>query len=179
VKRLGLIAVLAVSLVGFSASAALATGTPTFNAAAAPTGTHVQTGSPSCSFVPAGSTNVVCSTYELAGVGNTNATATLVATYTATVDCRNHGGNVVESHAGTFSAAATTGSLSPQNGRLTVPSLTATTPTASQFIAQQTCPNPNWTAEVRGGDAGITFVSSLYTLTFAGFTGAYITIVDP
>src|SRR5215217_2024267 len=135
-------------VVGLSASSALATGTPVFNPAAAPQGTHVQTGTPSCSFVD-GTQNVTCSSFELAGVGNVDATATLVATYTATVDCRNKGGNVVESHAGTFTATSTSGEISPVNGRLTVPSLTATAPTAAEFLAQQTCPNPNWTKEIR------------------------------
>ena len=164
-------------LVGFWASVAQAAGTPVFNPAAAPQGTHVQTGTPSCSFVT-GTQNVTCSSFELAGVGNVDATATLVATYTATIDCRNRGGNVVESHAGTFTATSTSGAISPVNGRLTVPSLTATAPTEAEFLAQQTCPNPNWTKEIREGTT-ITLVSSVYTVTFEGFTGAYITIIDP
>src|SRR5215218_8327233 len=97
-RRIGIIAVLSLLVTAFAAVPALATGEPVFNAAAAPQGTHVQTGTPSCSFVE-GTQNVTCSSFELAGVGNVDATATLVATYTATVDCRNKGGNVVESHA--------------------------------------------------------------------------------
>jgi hypothetical protein len=173
-----MIGVLSMLLVAFSASGAQATGTPTFNPAAAPSGTHVQRGTPSCSFGP-GAQDVTCSSYELAGVGNTNATANLTATYSATVDCRNNGGNVVAVKACTFTASNSTGQLSPKNGRLTVPSLTVTAPTESQFLAQQTCPNPNWTPEVRGGAAGITLASSMYTLSFAGFQGAFITIIDP
>jgi hypothetical protein len=172
-KLLGLSAVLAA--VAFPA-AAQATGTPTFDPAAAPQGTHVQTGTPSCSFGP-GALDVTCSTYELAGVGNTNATATLTVTYTATVVCINNGGKPSDGqHQGTFSASSSTGSLSPENGRLTVPSLSVTAPTEEEFLAQQTCPNPNWTPTIPGG---ITLSSSVYTLTFEGFTGAYITIVDP
>jgi long-subunit fatty acid transport protein len=176
-RRIGIVAVLATLLMALSASAALAAGTPIFNPAAAPQGTHVQTGTPSCSFVT-GTQNVTCSSFELAGVGNTDATATLSATYTATVDCRNRGGNVVESHAGTFTATSSSGELSPVNGRLTVPSLTVTAPSEADFLAQQTCPNPNWTKEIREGTT-ITLVSSVYTVTFEGFTGAYITIIDP
>jgi hypothetical protein len=64
------------------------------------------------------------------------------------------------------------------NGRLTVPSLTATAPSEAEFLAQQTCPNPNWTPEIQAGTT-ITLVSSVYTVTFEGFSGAYITIIDP
>src|SRR5918995_4905690 len=106
-RKIGIIAVLSLLVTALAAVPALAAGTPVFNDAAAPSGTHVQTGSPSCAFVT-GTENVTCSTYELAGVGNTNATATLTATYSATVDCRNRGGNVVESHSGTFTATSTT-----------------------------------------------------------------------
>jgi hypothetical protein len=176
-KRLGFIAALAMMLVAFSASAALAAGTPTFNPAAAPSGTHVQTGAPSCAFGP-GPLDVTCSAYELAGVGNTNATATLTAQYSATIDCRNNGGNVVAVKTGTFTAGPVTAELSPKNGRLTVPSLTVTAPSEEAFLAQQTCPNPNWTPEIQEGTT-ITLVSSLYSLHFAGFTGDFITIIDP
>jgi hypothetical protein len=114
----------------------------------------------------------------LAGVGNTNATATLTAQYSATIDCRNNGGNVVAVKTGTFTAGPVTAELSPKNGRLTVPSLTVTAPSEEAFLAQQTCPNPNWTPEIQEGTT-ITLVSSLYSLHFAGFTGDFITIIDP
>src|SRR5215207_3933059 len=141
-RKLGIIAVLSLLVTAFAAVPALAAGTPVFDPAAAPTGTHVQTGTPSCSFVT-GTQNVTCSSYELAGVGNTNATATLVATYTGTVDCRNNGGKIVAVKTETFDATSTTGMLAPENGRLTVPSLTATAPTVEEFEAQAECPNPN------------------------------------
>jgi hypothetical protein len=175
-KRLGIVAVLATLLMALSASAALATGDPVFNPAAAPQGTHVQTGTPSCAFAADGLT-VVCSSYELAGVGNTNATATLETTYSATINCTNRGGELVEVHSQDVTTSTTTGQLSPKNGRLRVPSLTSDTPTAAEILAQADCPNPNWTPSVQPGS--ITLESSVYTLTFAGFTGAYITIVDP
>ncbi len=140
-------------------------------------GTHLQTGTPSCSFASDGLT-VVCSSYELAGVGNTNATATLETTYSATVDCRNRGGNIVEVKAQVETVPSSTGQLEPKNGRLTVPSLTsAPVPTAAEFAALAVCPNGNWTKITRTDT--IALESSVYTLTFAGFTGAYITIVDP
>jgi hypothetical protein len=63
------------------------------------------------------------------------------------------------------------------NGRLIVPSPTATAPTEAEFQARATCPNPNWTALVLAGS--IRLVSSVYTVTLEGFTGAFIMIVDP
>ena len=146
----------------------------TINPAAAPTGTHLQTGTIGCS-VDETTLLVTCTSFELAGVGNTNATATLTATYTATVQCRNNGGQIVEVKSQVKTAPVTTGSLSPKNGRLTVPELTSSpVPTAAQFEALATCPNGNWTKELLGGT--ITLSSYTYTLHFAGFTGDYITI---
>jgi hypothetical protein len=159
---------------------ALATGmsaaqaATTINPAAAPTGTHLQTGTIGCS-VDSTTQLVTCTTFELAGVGNTNATATLTATYTATVQCRNHGGQIVEVKSQVTTAPTSTGKLEPKNGRLTVPQLTSgPVPTAAQFEARATCPNGNWTKELLGGT--ITLSSFTYTLHFAGFTGDYIKI---
>jgi hypothetical protein len=147
----------------------------TFNPAAAPTGTHVQSGTPSCS-LSGGVVN--CSSYELAGVGNTNATATLNSNYSATVQCRNHGGQIVEVKSQVTNVPSTTGQLSPKNGRLTVPSLTSSpAPTDEQFEAQATCPNGNWTKETL--ESSIALTSFTYTLDFAGFTGHFITITGP
>jgi hypothetical protein len=93
---------------------------------------------------------VTCPTtaFELAGVGNTNAEATLTATYSATVQCRNRGGQIVEVHSQTITTTSTSGTISPENGRLTVNPITTTAPTAAEFEAQATCPSPNWTAEI-------------------------------
>ena len=174
-KRLALVVAAALLMLGFAPTAAYAAITTTIDPSAAPTGTHVQTGTPTCTVTGLA---VTCSTYELAGVGNTNAIGSLTATYTATVQCRNHGGQIVEVKSQVTGATATTGSLSPKNGRLTVPSLSSSpVPTAAQFEAQATCPNGNWTKELLGGT--ITLSSFTYTLHFAGFTGDYITITGP
>jgi hypothetical protein len=161
----------------FFTTTAQAAITTTFDATAAPTGTHVQTGTPSCSVDP--STQLVtCSSYELAGVGNANATGSLTTVYSATVQCRNHGGQIVDVKSQVTTAPTSTGSLSPKNGKLTVPSLSSSpVPTASQFEAQATCPNGNWTKELLGGT--ITLTSFTYTLHFVGFTGNFITITGP
>jgi hypothetical protein len=167
-----LLAVGAVAAFPAGASAAITT---TFNPAAAPSGTHVQTGTPTCTV---SGLLVSCSTYELAGVGNTNATATLRASYTATVNCRNHGGQIVPVKATAQSVPTTTGQLEPKNGRLTVPALNSgPVPTAAQFEALATCPNGNWTKEIVPGSR--TLSSFTYTLHFTGFTGNYITITGP
>ena len=174
-KRLGFIAVMAMMLVAFSAAAASAA--TTINPAAAPTGTHLQTGTIGCT-VNSTTLLVTCSSYELAGVGNANATGSLVATYSATVDCTNNGGKLVPVKSTAQTAPTTTGSLTPKNGRLLVPSLNSgPVPTAEQFFAAATCPNGNWTKSLAGGS--ITLSSFTYTLHFAGFTGDYITITGP
>ena len=168
-RVLFLLAVPFAAVIVFSAAASAAT---TVNPANAPTGTHVQTGTPGCA--ANSSLNVNCSSFQLAGVGNTNARADLSATYSATVVCINGGQNPSDSqHQGAFTASASTGQLSPKNGKLTVPSLSATAPTEEQFLAQQTCPNPNWTPKLAGA---ITLSSFTYTVQFVGFSGPYITI---
>jgi hypothetical protein len=176
-RKFGIIAVLSLLLVAMTAVVAQAAITTTINPAAAPTGTHFQTGTATCS-VDATTQLVTCSSYELAGVGNANATGALDTEYTATVQCRNHGGQIVDVKSQVETAPVTTGSLSPKNGRLEVPSLTSSPlPTAADFEAQATCPNGNWTKELLGGT--ITLSSFEYTLTFAGFTSPYITITGP
>lgn len=179
IRRIGIVGGLPMLIVALFATAAWAAQTTTINPANAPTGTHFQTGTATCS-VDATTLLVTCSSYELAGVGNANAVGSLQASYTATVQCRNRGGQIVEVKSQVTGAARTTGSLSPKNGRLAVPSLTsAPVPSAAEFEAQATCPNGNWTKELLGGT--ITLSSFTYTLTFAGFSGPYITITgnDP
>ena len=174
-KRLGLIAVLATMVVGLTASGASAS-TTTFNAAAAPTGTHLQTGTIGCTVDS--SQLVTCSAYELAGVGNADATATLDANYTATVQCRNHGGQIVEVKSQAEARPTTTGRLRPKNGRLDVPILqSGPVPSAQDFEAMATCPNGNWTKELLDGTVALS--SFTYTLHFTGFTGNYVTITGP
>jgi hypothetical protein len=169
-KRLGFISAFLLLLIGLSGPATAAT---TINFGNAPTGTHLAGGTqPSCTL--SGGV-VTCGSYQLAGVGNTNASASLSATFSATVDCRNHGGQVVESHSQSTSVSSTTGDLSPKNGKMTVPSLSsAPAPTQAQFTALATCPNPNWTPEVRSGTIALTGFT--YTLTFAGFSAPAISI---
>jgi hypothetical protein len=174
-RRLALlILALVVAMLGFTTSASAAI-TTTVNFANAPTGTHFQVGTASCSM---NGLVVTCSGFELAGVGNTDAVASLDVTYAATVQCRNHGGQIVEVHSQNVTVSSSTGTIEAKNGRLAVPELTsAPAPTAAQFEALATCPNPNWTTEVLA--SSIRIASFRYTLTFVGFANPAITITGP
>jgi hypothetical protein len=175
-RRAGVITALVTPLVALSASVALAavspgTYTPTsgsFNTANAPGSSHLTSGSPSCTVNANRSIN--CSAYVLGGVGHTNATVSLSASYSATIDCTNNGGNLVESHTSNFSATSSAAVASTKNGQLSVPAQSV----SGISSAPQVCPNPNWTPSIRGGT--VTLNSFTYTLTFAGFTSPYITI---
>jgi hypothetical protein len=163
------IGVVAALLVAVSAAA-----TTTTNPANAPNGTHYKSGTAGCAV---SGTTVTCNQFTLAGVGNTDVTGTLSVTYSATVVCINGGGNPSDSqHQGTFSTSSSTGPLQPKNGNVTVTPLSRSAPSESEFLSQQTCPNPNWTPTVPGG---ISLQSYTYTVQFTGFPGPYITITGP
>jgi hypothetical protein len=153
-----------------------ASGVTTLDAGGTPSGGHIQTGSPVTCVVEL-DLDVICSgngPYEISGLGNTNGTATLTVDYSATVNCTNKGGNLVEVKSHVTDAGATTGNLRTKNGRLTVPVLTGSTPTDEEFEDQADCPNGNWTPSVAPGDP--TLESFEYDLTFAGFGTAAILI---
>src|SRR5437763_11784204 len=71
----------AIAAAAFPASAGATQSTST-NPANAPQGTHYKSGTATCS-VNSNTGSVTCSRYTLAGVGNTNVTANLSATYSA------------------------------------------------------------------------------------------------
>lgn len=158
------------ALFAMFALAGPASAATTINPSAAPSGTHLQTGSIGCTD---NGTTVTCSTYELAGVGHANAVATLDATYSATVTCTNHGGKLVPVKTQTTTSSSSGTLTSTKNGRLSVPALSSTAPSSQQFLGQATCPNGNWTKNLSGS---VELVSFTYTLHFVGFTGDYITI---
>jgi hypothetical protein len=178
-KRVGIITALSAVLVAVSASVALAvtpgTYTPTsdsFNAANAPGSSHLTSGTVQC--VVDSALNVNCSPYVLGGVGHTNADVLLSASYSATINCTNHGGNLVEVHTTTFSTTSGGTVKSSKNGQLSVPS-----ESANPFSAPQVCPNPNWTPSIAPGT--LVLETFTYTLTFEDFSSPYITITasDP
>jgi hypothetical protein len=174
-KRLGIITALLTLLMAVSAGVALAAVAPgtytpnadSFDPANAPGSSHLTSGSPSCTVNA--NLSIDCSAYVLGGVGNTNANVSLTASYTATIDCTNHGGNLVESHTSDFSASNSATLTPSRNGQLRVGARSV-----SPFSAPQVCPNPNWTPSIRPGT--LVLNSFTYTLTFVGFPNAYITI---
>jgi hypothetical protein len=171
-KSLGLI-VAALFAVAITSSIALAAITTTIDPANAPSGTHLQTGAIGCT-VASNNLDVSCTLFELAGVGHTNAVVTLTATYTADVTCSNKGvnpQNAVEAQGATFTDSTSTPLTSSKNGRLTVPAQSASFPGTTS----SPCPNGNWTATFTNK----TLQSFTYTLTFDGFSAAYITITGP
>ncbi len=182
-KRLGIITALLTLLMAVSASVALAAVSPgvypaTFDYTQAPTGTHLATGTTETDVTctVSATLSVTCPTtnFDIAGVGHANATELLSTVYSATIDCRNHGGSVVETHSQSALVTAGPTTLRAKNGRLTTQTQTANAPTDQQLESQATCPNPNWTAEVRPGTKVLS--SFVWTVKFDGFSGAFITI---
>jgi hypothetical protein len=179
-RRIAIITALSMLVLGLWASAAFAAVQPgtylptadSFNPANAPGSSHLTSGSPSCTVNP--DLSITCSPYVLGGVGHTNATVSLTASYSATINCTNHGGNLVEVHSTTFTTGPTQTLTSSRNGQLSVPA-----ESASPFSAPQVCPNPNWTPSIAPGT--LVLNSFTYTLTFEGFSSPYITITatDP
>jgi glycerol uptake facilitator-like aquaporin len=172
---LALTVLLAVGMTALSASVALAqvaagTYPGSVVSANAPGSSHLASGTIAC--VVEVDLDVVCSAYVLGGVGHTNAAVSLAATYSATIDCTNHGGNLVESHTSEFTDSSTAAVASTKNGQLSVPERSA-----SPFSAPQVCPNPNWTPSIRAGT--LVLEEFTYTLTFAGFTSPAVTISEP
>jgi len=135
----------------------------------APSGTHLKSGSETCHCNPDGS--VTCDSFQLCGVGNTNANALLTSSFTATVQCQNKGGQIVDVKTQAVSKSASANALAPKNGCLTVPPLSTTRPTDQEFKNAATCPNPNWTKVLEGGTVSDSYS---FTLTFAGFSCPYV-----
>jgi hypothetical protein len=174
--RLLPLAMVLVAAVAFpaAASANVAPGTysATLNSANAPTGAAKPSTPPTCTVNQ--NLTISCNSYTLGGVGHTNATVSLTANYTATIDCTNKGGNLVEVQAVPFSSTSTATVSSTKNGQLSVPAQSA-----GPSPLPNVCPNGNWTPSIRPGT--LVLRSFTYTLTFAGFTSPYITIsaTDP
>jgi hypothetical protein len=158
--------VLAVLLVAFSASVALAVT----NFDNAPSGAHYRQGSaePVCTSTTTpttGAITVSCTETRIAGVGNTNADLSLTVEGTANFVCHNPGNdNIVEPHSDSVSDSTSTTLAPSRNGTLVVPQQTVTI-SPEDAAAQFECPNPNWREEF----TGFSDLSFTYSLTFAGF----------
>jgi hypothetical protein len=165
-RKFGIIGVLSLIMVALAAVPALAAVFPEN----APQGTHLQRGAIGCTVNA--DLSVDCSSFQLAGVGNTDADVSLVANYTAIIDCNNPGNNrnnPIESHTADFSSEDVFTATSSKNGRLTVRAAEA-----DPAEAGQVCPNPRWTPEIREGTLELTDFT--YSVTFAGFEDPYILI---
>lgn len=179
--RLLPLAMVLVAAVAFPAVAgAVVPGTytqPGFNSANAPSGTHLATGSATPTCTVDSNLNISCNSYTLQGVGHTNATLNLAATYNETVQCTNGGNNTVVAQQQTASAGPITVTPSSKNGSMTVPATGVTAPVVGTTSKGSPCPNRNWTATV----LDVTLHSFDYTLTFDGFTkpAVEITATDP
>ena len=164
------LALFAALLISFATGMSAAQAETNFDNA--PQGAHYTKGSgePVCTL---NNLTVTCTGTEIAGVGNTNATVTLAVTSTFTGECQNPGSKdkvvdpFTESDTNTTSEVVT----STKNGRLNVPAQSETGESSAEFLADFTCPNPNWTPVVSG-----VAISYVYTLTFAGFTEPAIEI---
>jgi len=128
-RRLGIFTALLTLLTAVSASVALAQVAPgtypsncgSFDPANAPGSSHLSSGTPSCTVN--NDLSIDCSAYVLGGVGHTNATVGLVASYSATIDCNNKGenkNNPVESHTADSTASSTATVASTRDGQLRV-----------------------------------------------------------
>lgn len=166
-RRIMFIAVLGMMLLGFAPAAQAAT-----DFSNAPRGAHyaVGFGEPVCTV---SGLTVSCTGTQIEGVGHTNATLDLAVTSTISGVCHNPGTNskVVEPFSRSVTTTTTAELTSTKNGRLVVPSKSATGTSSAQFLATFTCPNPNWTPEVTSN-----VLSFTYTLTFEGFTEPAIII---
>jgi len=166
-KRVGIVFALLVVLLGFSAPAQAATN---FNNA--PSGAHYANGASEPVCTVSGAT-VTCTATEIAGVGNTNATVSLVVNSTFSGTCHNPGTNrkIVEPFSETETVNNSTTIPSTKNGRLVVPRQSTVGVSQEDFEAAFSCPNPNWDADFTGSTFSFT-----YSLTFAGFNAPAILI---
>jgi hypothetical protein len=166
---------LALSLVAALAAPA-AWGTTVFPDRA-PSGAHYRqnAGEPICTIYGLA---VNCSGTQIAGVGNNDANVSLTVTYSATVQCKNNGGQIVDVKTqATSSMPAPDETTQLRNGTLVVSAFGTSNPPSNQtFMALATCPNTNWT-KVLLGTATVT--SYTYTLTFQGYTAPAITVTYP
>ena len=145
-----------------------------FTSSTAPSGAHYRNGfsEPTCDANASG--GVTCTATALAGVGNIDATLALSVNYSATVQCRNRGGQVVEVKTQTTASTVAPDDFTEErNGTLYVRSFSSPAPSTRDLLKNATCPNGNWTKELVGSASVASFT---YTLTFDGFAQPAITV---
>ncbi len=147
-----------------------------FGGNTAPAGAHYANGSsePTCSV---SGLTVNCTGTAISGVGNMDADLVLSVAYSATVQCRNKGGQLVEVKTQFTTASSSDSDTRLRNGTLTVSPTSVTGPSDADFKSRATCPNGNWTKELVAGSPLVT--GYRYTLTFKGLIDAAITVTGP
>jgi hypothetical protein len=164
------------ALLAITAALAVPAAWADTNYANGPSGAHYANGyvEPTCASDQNTPLTFTCTGTVIGGVGHTNATVNMSVTYTGTVRCRNHGGQIVDVKTQT-TEASNPGKLFPdRNGQLTVPQLTVAAPSTQDLLNAAKCPNPNWTKELLNGP---TLKGYVYTLYFDRFTQPFISIV--
>jgi len=149
--------------------------TTDFNGNTAPSGAHYSNGAfePTCNV---SGLSIECTGTSIAGVGNTDATLLLSASYSATVQCRNKGGKIVDVKTQVTGSSSSDDLTDVKNGTLTVSPFTLSGPSTASFLGAAVCPNGNWDKVLLGSP---TLLSFTYTLTFDGFGQPAITITGP
>jgi hypothetical protein len=180
-KRLALLPAIALTAAACSTDPATSPRTPSaprfatsFTSASAPSGAHYRNGfsEPECG--PDGAGGFSCTGTAIAGVGNTDATVLLSVSYSATVQCRNRGGKIVDVKTQTTTDVSSDELTELRNGTLFVSAVSAAAPSAESLLAAASCPNGNWTKILVGGSASVTSYS--YSLIFDGFSQPAISI---
>jgi hypothetical protein len=97
-------------------------------------------------------------TGSVAGLGNQNIDVILTATGTASIDCRNPGGNIAPGQSKAVTVTGSRTNVEVKNGRANF-----TVVTEEPVAPADACPNPQWTPIVRDVE----------------FTSATITVIQP
>lgn len=135
----------------------------------APSGAHIQGAEGECSCNSDGS--VTCTGFKVCGVGNTPARADLDSSFSATVQCQNKGGQIVDVKTQQVQSSDTASRIEPRHGCLTIPTLKTTRPSDNTFEQSATCPNKNWKKILQGGTVTDDWT---YVVTFQGFSCSFV-----
>jgi len=153
-KTITLLAATTVSFLGFVGAA------PTAGCAG-----HLQSGAISCACNSDG--GVTCSSFMLCGVGNNNGAVSLSSGFTATVQCQNGGGQIVDVKTQSVTDSDSDSSIQPKNGCFTIPAVSTQRPSDQSFLDAAKCPNKNWTKLLLGNTVSDTYT---YSVTVGGCT---------
>jgi hypothetical protein len=147
-----------------------------FGGNSAPAGAHYKQGSaePACAV---SGLSVSCTGTQIGGVGNTDADLLLSVSYSATVQCRNNGGKIVDVKTQITTGSSSDDATDVRNGTLYVSTVGVTGPTDQSFVDAASCPNGNWTKLLVQGSPVLSGFA--YTLIFHGYTEPAISITAP